>query len=62
LQVVVSTFRLENAFLAADFRDGAGLSARHDAGSVAAIRRYLETGIDGLFSDDPALARKPIDG
>ena len=62
LQVVVWTFRPENAFLAADFRSDAGLSARHDAGSVAEIRRYLETGIDGLFSDDPALARKAIDG
>jgi glycerophosphoryl diester phosphodiesterase len=62
LQVVVWTFRPENAFLAADFRDGAGPNVRHDAGSVAEIRRYLETGIDGLFSDDPALARKAIDG
>jgi len=62
LQVVVWTFRPENAFLAADFRSDAGLSARHDAGSVAEIRRYLETGIDGLFSDDPALARQAIDG
>jgi glycerophosphoryl diester phosphodiesterase len=62
LQVVVWTFRPENAFLAADFRSGAGLNARHDAGSVAEIRRYLETGIDGLFSDDPALARQAIDG
>jgi len=62
VQVVVWTFRPENAFLAADFRSDAGLTARHDAGSVAEIRRYLETGIDGLFSDDPALARKAIDG
>jgi glycerophosphoryl diester phosphodiesterase len=62
LQVVVWTFRPENAFLAADFRSEAGPNARHDAGSVAEIRRYLETGIDGLFSDDSALARKAIDG
>jgi len=62
LQVVVWTFRPENAFLAADFRSDAGPNARHDAGSVAEIRRYLDTGIDGLFSDDPALARQAIDG
>ena len=62
LQVVVWTFRPENAFLAADFRSDAGPNVRHDAGSVAEIRRSLETGIDGLFSDDPALARKAIDG
>lgn len=62
LQVVVWTFRPENAFLAADFRSDAGPNARHDAGSVAEIRRYLETGIDGLFSDDSAIARQAIDG
>jgi glycerophosphoryl diester phosphodiesterase len=62
LQVVAWTFRPENAFLAADFRSSAGPAARHDAGSVAEMRRYLETGIDGLFSDDPALARQAIDG
>jgi glycerophosphoryl diester phosphodiesterase len=62
LPVVVWTFRPENAFLAADFRNDAGPAARNEAGSVAEIRRYLETGIDGLFSDDTALARKAIDG
>ena len=61
LQVVVWTFRPENAFLAADFRNGAGPDARNEAGSIAEMRRYLETGIDGLFSDDPALARAAID-
>lgn len=56
------TFRPENVFLAADFRDERGPAARNEAGSVAEIRRYLETGLDGLFSDDSALARKAIDG
>ena len=62
LQVVAWTFRPENAFLAADFRNGDGPNARNEAGSVAEIRRYLETGIDGLFSDDAALARRAING
>lgn len=62
LLVHVWTFRPENAFLAADFRNDAGPNARNEAGSVAEIRRYLETGIDGLFSDDSALARRAIDG
>jgi glycerophosphoryl diester phosphodiesterase len=62
LLVHVWTFRPENAFLAADFRNDAGLDARNEAGSVAEIRRYLETGIDGLFSDDAAVARRAIDG
>ena len=56
------TFRPENTFLAADFRDDAGPEARNEAGSIAEMRRYLETGIDGLFSDDPGLARLAIDG
>jgi glycerophosphoryl diester phosphodiesterase len=60
LQVVVWTFRPENAFLAADFRNGGGPNARNEEGSIAEMWRYLETGIDGLFSDDPALARAAI--
>ena len=60
LLVHVWTFRPENAFLAADFRNDAGPDARNEAGSIAEIRRYLETGIDGLFSDDSALARAAI--
>ncbi|MDQ2820280.1 MAG: glycerophosphodiester phosphodiesterase [Pseudomonadota bacterium] len=54
------TFRPENMFLAADFRNDAGAGARNEAGSIAEMRRYLETGIDGLFSDDSALARLAI--
>lgn len=54
------TFRPENMFLAADFRNDAGATARNEAGSIAEMRRYLETGIDGLFSDDSALARVAI--
>jgi glycerophosphoryl diester phosphodiesterase len=30
-------------------------------GSIAEIKRYLATGIDGLFTDDPALGRTAID-
>jgi len=60
LQVVTWTFRPENAFLAADFRNGEGPNTRNEAGSIAEMRRYLETGIDGLFSDDTALARAAI--
>jgi glycerophosphoryl diester phosphodiesterase len=48
------TFRPENYFLAAQFRQGDSPVARGDA--VGEIRLYLETGIDGLFSDSPAAA------
>ncbi|SDG96434.1 glycerophosphodiester phosphodiesterase [Dyella sp. 333MFSha] len=62
LEVHSYTFRPENHFLAADFRDGAGDAARNEAGSVAEIRAYLATGIDAFFTDDPALGRKALDG
>lgn len=56
------TFRPENRFLAADFRDRAGEAARNPAGSVAEMRRYLAEGLDGFFTDDPALGRQAVDG
>ena len=62
LLVRLWTFRPENRFLAADFRDDGGEDARNPAGSIAEIRRYLETGIDGFFTDDPALGRAAVDG
>lgn len=62
LLVRLWTFRPENRFLAADFRDDAGADARNPMGSVAEIRRYLDTGIDGFFTDDPALGRAAVDG
>jgi glycerophosphoryl diester phosphodiesterase len=55
LRLETWTFRPENRFLAADFRDGRGEHSRNEAGSIAEIRRYLATGIDGFFTDDPAL-------
>ncbi len=56
------TFRPENRFLAADFRGADGENARNPAGSIAEIRRYLAAGIDGFFTDDPALGRAAVDG
>ena len=61
LRVHIWTFRPENVFLAADFRNDAGLNARNEAGSIAEMKRYIETGIDGFFSDDSALGRAAID-
>ena len=60
LRLETWTFRPENHFLAADFRNGAGAHARNEAGSIAEIRRYVETGLDGFFTDDPALGRAAI--
>ena len=54
------TFRPENHFLAADFRDAAGDAARNPSGSLAEIRAYLAAGIDGFFTDDPAIGREAV--
>jgi glycerophosphoryl diester phosphodiesterase len=56
------TFRPENHFLAADFRNGAGDGARNPEGSIAEIKRYIALGLDGFFTDDPALGRIARDG
>jgi glycerophosphoryl diester phosphodiesterase len=55
-------FRPENNFMAADFRNGAGETARNPEGSIAEIRRYIDAGIDGFFSDDSGIGRAAIDG
>ena len=54
LQVHPWTFRPENYFLAKPFRRGDDPRGRGDA--AGEIRLYLETGIDGVFSDLPAAA------
>lgn len=60
LLVHIWTFRPENYFLAADFRDGRGDAARNEAGSIAEMRAYIATGIDGFFTDDPGLGRRAL--
>jgi glycerophosphoryl diester phosphodiesterase len=61
LLVSTWTFRPENHFIAADYRDAAGDGARNPAGCVAEIRRYLAAGVDAVFCDDPALGRQAVD-
>jgi len=56
------TFRPENRYLAADFRSVGRPEDRNEAGSIAEIRRYLATGLDAFFTDDPALGRVARDG
>lgn len=57
LRIEPWTFRPENRFLAADFQNQAGPDHRNEAGSVAEMKRYLSVGIDGFFTDDPALGK-----
>jgi len=60
LRIEPWTFRPENRFLAADFRSNGPETARHEAGSIAEMKRYIATGIDGFFTDDPALGRAAL--
>jgi glycerophosphoryl diester phosphodiesterase len=61
LLVFPYTFRPENEFLPAPLRVEGPASTRSPSGSVAEIQEYLETGIDGFFTDDPALGRQAVD-
>ena len=62
LLVRLYTFRPENRFLPAEYRSAAGENAPNEKGSIAEIRRYLALGIDGFFTDDPAIGRRAVDG
>lgn len=62
LLVHTYTFRPENHFLPADMVNPDGDAARNPAGSIAEIRRYIDAGIDGFFTDDPGLGRQAVDG
>ncbi|WP_183479873.1 glycerophosphodiester phosphodiesterase family protein [Komagataeibacter kakiaceti] len=55
------TFRPENHFLPAQLRNGAGDTARNPEGAVAEIRHYLDLGLDGFFTDDPAIGRLALE-
>ncbi|WP_222102919.1 glycerophosphodiester phosphodiesterase [Sphingorhabdus sp. SMR4y] len=48
------TFRRENYFLPTDFKSG--IDPRDTGDLAGEIRAYIATGIDGLFSDNPAQA------
>ncbi|MBB2200560.1 glycerophosphodiester phosphodiesterase [Gluconacetobacter tumulisoli] len=56
------TCRPENRFLPRQLRNDAGENARNPAGAIAEIRRYLDLGLDGFFTDDPAIGRLALDG
>ncbi|MCX2561931.1 glycerophosphodiester phosphodiesterase [Acetobacter farinalis] len=61
LLVHAYTCRPENYFLPRQLRNAEGDAARNVAGSVAEIRRYLDMGLDGFFTDDPAIGRMAVD-
>ena len=56
LQVHAWTFRAENRFLPADLRSGSEPAARGN--SLAEHRAFIAAGVNGLFSDQPDVARE----
>ncbi len=61
LEVLPYTLRPENLFLARDFWRGTDPHSYNAEGAMAEMRAYLDTGIDGFFTDDPALGRRALD-
>ncbi|MEE8658609.1 Glycerophosphoryl diester phosphodiesterase [Acetobacteraceae bacterium EV16G] len=55
------TARPENLFLPRELRNGAAPEARNPAAMITEVRRYLDMGLDGFFTDDPALGRRAVD-
>ena len=55
------TFRPENPFLPAELRRGNVASATEHGDLAAEITIYLRAGIDGFFTDDPAIGRTALD-
>lgn len=58
LDVFTWTLRAENRFLAADFRRGTDPAAWGDWRGE--FRRILDTGVDGVFADQPDLVREVL--
>lgn len=58
LKVVVWTLRAENAFLPAERRRGEGFADHGDMAGYAVA--FVQTGVDAIFSDFPALARESL--
>jgi glycerophosphoryl diester phosphodiesterase len=55
------TFRPENNFLPTPLKGTGTAATRNPAGSVTEIQQYLKAGLDGFFTDDPAVGRQAVD-
>ena len=60
LKIGVFTFRPENQFLPANLRNGEP-GVRWPQGMIADVRAFVAAGVDGFFTDDPALGRAAVD-
>lgn len=56
------TLRPENSFLPASLKGAPTSDASARGNSIAEIQAYLKTGIDGFFTDDPAVGRAAVNG
>ncbi|GBR54318.1 glycerophosphoryl diester phosphodiesterase [Neokomagataea thailandica NBRC 106555] len=56
------TARPENFFLPKQLRNSGTPAERNPAGMIAELRRYLDLGLDGFFTDDPAIGRLALNG
>lgn len=55
------TFRTENSFLPRSLRAPGDDATRNPAGMEREVRAFIGAGIDGFFTDDPALGRRAVD-
>ncbi len=60
LKVHTWTLRPENPFLPVSLRRGDAASPSQRGDAVAEIHAYLKAGIDGFFTDDPAVGRAAV--
>lgn len=62
LAVQAWTLRPENHFLPPALRCGTDPAARCERGMIAETRALADAGVDAVFTDDPALARRALEG
>ncbi len=61
LHVHAWTLRPENRFLPRSLRCGEDPAQRCERGCLAEMQGLIAAGVDGLFTDDPALGRRAVD-
>jgi glycerophosphoryl diester phosphodiesterase len=55
------TFRPENSFLPKALQTGGDDATRSPSGMEREVQAFIAAGIDGFFTDDPALGRRAVD-
>lgn len=60
LKVHPYTFRPENNFLAESLKCSSKDDERCESGSIKEMQLYFKAGVDGVFTDDPAIGRKAV--